>query len=73
MNLQRGVRVIDCDQVVTGLTKIREEWQLATDTNLITAKGSIGLILGDIVIAIGLCQEDQEIALGKDLYLILSN
>jgi hypothetical protein len=72
MNISRRIRIIERDQVVAGIADIRAQWEDATGCDLVAAKGSVGLILGDVVKAIGLLPEDQTRALGEKLFATLS-
>lgn len=63
--LVRVIRILDRDQVIEDLAKLREAWQEAAgDQSLIQVEASVGLILDDISKAIGLTPEEQEQALG---------
>ena len=64
----RVIRIIDRDEAIAGIAQIRQEWEdLAGDQSLIQVNGSVGLMLADIVQALGLTTEEQTQALGPDL------
>jgi hypothetical protein len=68
MNTTQIIRLIDRDQVIDGFIHVREEWEDAIEgDNLVDARGSVGLLLLDLVIAIGLLPEEQVQALGHEL------
>ena len=55
-------------QIVAAVAKIRDEWQWAADgIDLIELKGSVGLLLDDLVSALDLSPEEQVEALGEEL------
>jgi hypothetical protein len=55
-------------KIIDVLTKLRQEWEQAAEgENLVELDGSVGLLLADLAIAIGLTPEEQVQALGADL------
>jgi hypothetical protein len=66
--LVRRTRIIDRDQVIAGIAQVRQDWDQPENGNLIRVRGSVGLLLADIVAAVGLLPEEQAQALGPDLY-----
>ncbi len=54
--------------VVRALARLRAEWQ-ATDTDsLVDASASVGLLMADLAVALGLNQEELREALGEALF-----
>jgi hypothetical protein len=62
------IRVLDRDQAIDGLTRLRAEWEEANGGDLLAARASVGELLGDVTALIGLTPEEQRAALGSDLY-----
>ena len=61
-------QIITRHQIIDALAKVRQEWeQAASGDCLIDVKGSVGLLLADLVVAIGLEPSEQVEALGADL------
>jgi hypothetical protein len=61
-------------QIVAAVTRIRDEWQEAADgIDLIELKGSVGLLLGDLVSILGLNPDEQVQALGEELFTELES
>lgn len=59
---------IDRPKVISALANIRQEWEESLDgESLIEARGSVGLILGDVVMALSLTSEEQRAVLGESL------
>jgi hypothetical protein len=59
---------IDRLDVVGSLAQLREEWQEAVDgESLIYVQASVGLLLGDVVMLLGLSADEQTAVLGEDL------
>ena len=57
------------DVVVSAIAVVRREWELeANNESLISIRASVGLLLADIVIGLGLKQEEQQAALGPELF-----
>ena len=57
------------DVVVSAIAVVRREWELeAGNESLISIRASVGLLLADIVIGLGLKQEEQQAALGSELF-----
>ena len=55
-------------QVISVLSRLRQEWQEATDgASLLETNGNIGLILADLINGFGLSAEDQRQILGIKL------
>jgi hypothetical protein len=56
-------------QIVTTLSRIRQEWQDAANGNsLIEVEGNMGMLLADLINGIGLRTSEQIQILGTDLY-----
>ena len=54
--------------VIGSLAQLREEWQEAVDgESLIDVQASVGLLLGDVVMLLGLSADEQNAVLGEDL------
>ena len=53
--------------VVSALTKLREEWQCATDRSLLSVHGNVALLLADVAMSIGLDTVEQLQILGVEL------
>jgi len=61
------------DQIIQALRRLAEEWQETAaedDNSLLDIEGSVGLLLYDVVIALGLTYQEQEQVLGSDLQSI---
>ncbi len=61
---------LDREQVVNALAQLREIWEaIAADEgcSLVDITGSVGLILGDIVMLLNLSSMEQEMILGNQL------
>ena len=55
-------------EIVTAFVHLREEWELvAGNKSLVETEGSVGLMFGDLALAIGLTPLEQERALGPEL------
>jgi hypothetical protein len=55
--------------VVEVLTNFRQEWEQAAEgESLVDLKGSVGLVLFDLVTALALRQSEQVQVLGSELY-----
>ena len=57
-------RILDRDQAIDGLTRMRQEWE-ETGCDLVDVKVSVGLLLGDAAELIGPTPEEQRAALGE--------
>ena len=56
--------VISRLDVIGSLARLREEWQEAVDgQSLIDVQGSVGLLLGDVVMLLGLSADEQSAVL----------
>ena len=56
-------------QLVSTLTRIREEWQEAVgNSSLIEVEGNMGMLLADLINGIGLRTDEQIQVLGADLF-----
>ena len=56
-------------QIVTTLSRIRQEWQDAADgKSLVEVEGNMGMLLADVLNGIGLGTSEQVQVLGKDLF-----
>ncbi len=52
---------------IDNLKKLRKEWE-DTDTDLLTVKAPVGLVLYDVCRSLGLSPDDTSEVLGNDLY-----
>jgi hypothetical protein len=60
--------VISRLDVIGSLAHLREEWQEAVDgESLIDVQASVGLLLGDVVMLLGLSADEQAAVLGEEL------
>ena len=56
-------------QIVSTLSRLRQEWQEATaGSSLLEIDGNMGLILADLINGFGLNAEDQYQILGSELF-----
>lgn len=56
-------------QIISTLSRLRQEWQEATDgASLLETNGNIGLVLADLINGFGLNAEDQNRILGTELF-----
>lgn len=56
-------------QIVSTLTRIRQEWQdAAGSSSLIEVEGNMGMLLADLINGIGLGTDEQVQVLGADLF-----
>ena len=56
-------------QLVSTLTRIREEWQEAAGgSSLIEVEGNVGMLLADVINGIGLRHDERIQVLGADLF-----
>ena len=56
-------------QLVTTLSRIRQEWQDAADgKSLVEVEGNMGMLLADLLNGISLGTSEQVQVLGKDLF-----
>ena len=61
--------VIDRLDVVGSLARLCEEWREAVDgESLIQVQISVGLLLGDVVMLLGLSADEQTAVLGEELH-----
>lgn len=59
MSWVKVTRILDRDMAIEGLTRIRQEWEEASGgLPLEDVQGSIGLILVDVINALGLLPEE---------------
>ena len=55
-------------QVISVLTRIRQEWETAAEgQSLLDVEGNIGMLLGDMVNALALTTDEQSVVLGSNL------
>jgi len=67
MSWVKVTRILDRDQAIDGLARIRQEWQEAANgTPLAEMRGNIGLILEDVANAVGLLPEEVAKVLGSE-------
>lgn len=65
MTWVKVTRILDREQAIDGLTQLRQEWQeTANGRPLVDVQGSVGLILTDVITAIGLLPEEAVLILG---------
>ena len=56
-------------QLVTTLSRIRQEWQDAADgSSLLEVEGNMGMLLADLINGISLSTSEQVQVLGTELY-----
>ena len=61
-------------QVISVLSRLRQEWQEATDgESLLETNGNMGLVLADLINGFGLIAEDQCRILGTQLFRELAD
>lgn len=61
-------------QILSTLTRLRQEWQEATDgVSLLETNGNMGLILADLINGLRLPTGDQRQILGTELFRELSD
>lgn len=61
--------VVSHTQVISTLTRLRQEWQQATDGgSLLETHGNIGLVLADLLNGFKLSTADQRQILGAELF-----
>jgi len=59
---------ISRSDVVDSLAHLRQEWQESVDgESLIDVQASVGLLLGDVVMMLGLSSDEQVAVLGEEL------
>ena len=57
------------EAAVIAIATLRKEWELeANNESLICIRASVGLLLADIVIGLGLMLNEQQTALGPELF-----
>lgn len=61
------------EHVVAALAGLRREWQENTSGSLLDVEASVGLLLSDLALALGLDAEEQYQALGPALYAELAD
>lgn len=61
------VRILDRDEAIGGLMKLRQEWE-ETGADLLETQASVGELLSDTARMIGLSSDEQRAALGDELY-----
>ena len=63
-----SLTVIPRSHLINVFAKIREEWEEAADSSsLIDMNASVGMLLADMVVSIGLTTSEQEEVFGSDL------
>jgi hypothetical protein len=67
MNILQRIRILDRDQAIDGLIKLRQEWE-ETGSDLLQAQIGVGSLMGDAAAMIGLSLDEQRIILGDQLY-----
>ena len=61
--------VVQRMQLVTALTRIRQDWQEATSgESLLEVEGNMGMLLADLINNVGLSIEEQAQVLGTELF-----
>ena len=64
----RRIRILDRDQAIAAIAHIRTEWEETFDgQDLVHVSGSVGLLLADLAIALGLTTVEMQQALGSQL------
>jgi len=59
---------ISRSNVIDALARLRQEWEASIDgESLIDVQASVGLLLGDVVMMIGLSRDEQVTVLGEEL------
>jgi hypothetical protein len=59
---------LDRQRVIDALTIIRKEWDIASEGEpLEFVEGSVGFIIQDVVLAIGLSEDEQLAVLGQPI------
>lgn len=67
MSLANATQILDRDRVIDGLIHLRQEWQeAACGIPLVEVKGSVGLILADVMNVIDLLPEEVSRILGNE-------
>lgn len=65
MSLVKVIRILDRDQAIEGLARIRQEWQEASNGKpLSEMRGNVGLLLDDVVNAMGLLPDEAARVMG---------
>ena len=68
--LVKVTRILDRDNAIDGLIRLRQEWQEAANGKpLAEIQGSIGLLLADVVAALGFLPEEAALILGDETYI----
>lgn len=66
--MNKNNQTIDRAAIVDALANFRQTWEQGTDgEDLVDTFASVGLILGDLVLALGLNETEQVAALGEHL------
>ena len=61
--------VVQRMQLVTALTRIRQDWQEATSgESLLEVEGNMGMLLADLINNVGLSIDEQAQVLGTELF-----
>ena len=72
--LQSPTQTVPHTHIVSTLSRLRQEWQQATDGgSLLETSGNIGLVLADLINGLGLNVDDQREVLGNELFQELNN
>ena len=67
MSWVKVTRILDRDRAIDGLARIRQEWQEAANgMPLADMRGNVGLMLEDVVNAMGLLPEEAARVLGSE-------
>ncbi len=70
MSWIKVTRILDRDKAIDGLTRLRQEWQEAAKGKpLVEVQANVGLLLADVVNAIGLLPEEAAQVLGGETYI----
>ena len=67
-NTQPTILVLARPQMVNAIARIREDWE-QEDESLVDVEASVGVILADVVNALGFSEEEKIAALGPSLYV----
>ncbi len=68
MSWMKVTRILDRDQAIDGLARIRQEWQEAAHGKpLAEMRGNVSLMLEDVANAVGLLPEEVAKVLGREI------
>lgn len=61
------------EHIIAALADLRREWQENTPGSLLDVEASVGLLLSDLALALGLDAEERYQAFGPELYAELAD